>query len=132
MALFRRKAPERFTRIEQMVLDAVRGALADDLRGFFDDHLASVNLVQRYDYGEVNMYRVLKKKVFFPETKFPTEKDEQVLATVMLRAEGRKKPIRSRVWVVNKHLFQIDFDVHHVEKIAGSIVVESVTTLPLS
>lgn len=93
------------------MLDAVSGALSPEFRSLFDEHVRSVNLVQRHGEGrEVNMYRKDGRKVVFPERKLIEDVVEIVLATVSLRREGTKGRIAAKVWVVNGDLFEIIFN----------------------
>jgi hypothetical protein len=96
--------------LERKLIDALAERLGSDARALLMEQVEQINLVQRHAKDkEVNFYCMRQGKPAFDERfRFP-ERHETKLATVTFKAANAPKQLRADFWIVNGHLFTIEF-----------------------
>jgi len=101
----------RLTALESRVISTVSEKLSSAAKQLFDAQMNQVNRIQRLSSGkEANFYTLrrgkpsLEERLLFPLT------TETLLARVHLNLGQEKKPLRAEVWLVNGHVFSVDFN----------------------
>ena len=113
MKWFWKSKKELFLKHELLVLNAVQGALSSELQKVFQQHVSSVNLVQRHGKGrEVNMYRKDRGRITFPQERISEPDSEAVVGTAILGSPNVGPMPVGKVWAVNGHIFQIMFNAN--------------------
>jgi hypothetical protein len=105
----RREPPLR--PLERKLFDALVAHLSSDAREVLHGQLRLVNRVQRHTDGkEVNLYQIRRRKVSLEGMPvFPFAVEEAKLASVRYRVTGETRTRRVDFWLVNGHLFQMQF-----------------------
>ena len=126
MNWFWKRDKDVFRPVERLVFGAVESALPADLVPIFEEHVSTVNHVDRLGDGrEVNLYRMKGRKITFPESRLIESDDEFQLATVVLKSAERKGTVAAKVWVVHGVLSEILFNAP-MEKLRVTFAVKSV------
>ncbi|HWQ91721.1 MAG TPA: hypothetical protein VN673_08620 [Clostridia bacterium] len=101
----------RLTAVESRVISAVSGKLPPAAKQLFDAQMDRVNRIQRFSSGkEANFYTLKRGKPSLEERFLFPLRTETLLATVHLNLDQDKKPLRADVWLVNGHVFSVDFN----------------------
>lgn len=97
---------------EKKVLDAVHNALQDPIKGLFAAQLARVNKIQRLDHDrEVDLYMIQNGRQYLPpEILFPFDREEFLMATVILSLSTDNNEVIVQVWEASSRLFALEFD----------------------
>lgn len=95
---------------EQRLIDALAEQLRPEARALLARQVEQVNLVQRHgDDKEVNLYAMRGGKPSFDGASLFPLRAEANLATIRFEAVSHSKPFRVTFWLVNGHLFTLEF-----------------------
>lgn len=101
----------KLTPLESRVISAVSGKLPSAVKQLFDAQMDQVNRIQRLSSGkEASFYTLRRGKPSLEERFLFPLRTESLLATVHLSLGQDKKPLRAEVWLVNGHVFSVDFN----------------------
>ena len=96
---------------EQRLIDALAGQLGPEAKALLVKQVEQVNLVQRHaEDKEVNLYAMkVGKPAFDGASLFPL-RAEAKLAAITFKAPSHAKSCRVTFWLVNGHLFTLEFN----------------------
>jgi len=98
---------------ESAVLAAVAQYLSPEARSLFDAQVRTTNKVQRTARGkDVNLYRIVNGTPCLDESLSFGNRKEMLLAKVVMRGSGAESDLKALVWIVNGHVFSIEFSEH--------------------
>ncbi len=116
--------------VESRVITAVSSKLPSAARQLFDAQINQVNRIQRHPSGkEANFYTLRRGKPSLEERFLFPLRTETLLATVHLNLGQDKKPLRAEVWLVNGHVFSVDFNKTPGKPSENEIHVDNVEIL---
>ncbi len=102
------KPSTELSRVEEVILDAVRSELAPHEAQLWEKQLAAINRIHRDPDGkEINLYVMRGGKSDFPREISFDKTEEFKIAVVDIVADNAK--LRGRVWCVNGHVFSIEY-----------------------
>ncbi|WP_312316901.1 hypothetical protein [Stenotrophomonas sp.] len=99
----------RLSRLELLILDAVRARLGPKMQPLWDKQVASINRVERLPEGvEVDFFRIRGGEAYLDsEIAFPNRTEELHLAAVAVSTMGNI--LKVDVWVIGGYLFCIEY-----------------------
>ncbi len=128
--LRRRRGPP-LRPLERKLIDALTERLAPAARDVLAEQIGLVNLVQRHvNDKEVNLYQMRRGKATVEGMpRFPLVAPEAKLASITYSIPGQPRPSRVDFWLVNGHLFSLQFSESPIRVDADRAEVQDVQVL---